>query len=91
MPHKRVLSLWFPRLGAERLIRQNPVLGDAPFAVAEDVGQMQVLSSLSETAAQAGLYRGQPLRDAHAMCAGLITRLRNPHREAAFLGVLHRW
>ncbi|MDJ0820202.1 MAG: DNA polymerase Y family protein [Paracoccaceae bacterium] len=91
MPHRRVLSLWFPRLGAERLIRQSPWLADQPFAVVEDTGQMQVLSSLSQAASEAGLHKGQPLRDAHAMCAGLITRAQVPQREAAFLGALHRW
>ena len=30
MSDRRILSLWFPRLGAERLIRRQPVLGDQP-------------------------------------------------------------
>jgi len=91
MSNRRILSLWFPRLGAERLLRRDPHLDAHPFAVVRDSGQMQVLSSLSAKASQAGLTPGQPLRDAHAMCATLLTRLQNPHREAAFLGVLHRW
>lgn len=91
MPKRRILSLWFPRLGAERLIRRDPLLTDRPLAVVRDTGQMQVLSSLSHAASAAGLHVGQPLRDAHAMCADLVTRLQNPHSEAAFLGVLHRW
>lgn len=52
---------------------------------------MQVLASLTAEAEAAGLYPGQPLRDAHATCADLITREAVPHREAAFLGALHRW
>ncbi len=91
MSNRRILSLWFPRLSAERLLRRDPHLDAHPFAVVRDSGQMQVLSSLSLKASQAGLTPGQPLRDAHAMCATLLTRLQNPHREAAFLGVLHRW
>ena len=91
MPNRRVLSIWFPRLAAERHIRRDPNLGEVPFAVVRDVGQAQELASLSALAQTAGLYEGQPLRDAHAMCADLLTRLSNPHREAAFLGVLHRW
>lgn len=78
-------------MGAERLIRQDPHLSDQPLAVVQDTGQMQVLSSLSAPASASGLSMGQPLRDAHAMCAELVTRLQNPHAEAAFLGVLHRW
>lgn len=91
MPHRRILSLWFPRLGAERLLR---VLGgpvEAPFAVVADSGQMQVIASLNGAASAAGLTTGQPLRDAHAMCPGLLTRLQNRHAEAAFLTTLRRW
>ncbi len=95
MPKRRILSVWFPRLGAERLLRRDPppevISGDAPFAVVRETGQMQVLSSLSESAQAAGLTMGQPLRDAHAMCGHLVTRLQNPQAEAAFLNTLTRW
>ena len=91
MPARRILSLWFPRLGAERLLRQADALRDQPFAVLRDTGQMQVLNSLSSAASAAGLHHGQPLRDAMAMCPDLITRLQNPQAEAAFLTVLQRW
>ncbi|MFP7672048.1 DUF6504 family protein [Marivita sp. S0852] len=91
MPNRRILSIWFPRLAAERHMRRDPNLAEVPFAVVKDVGQAQVLASLSGLAQAAGLYEGQPLRDAHAMCADLLTRLSNPHAEAAFLGGLHRW
>lgn len=91
MKHRRILSLWFPRLGAERLLRQQRGLTMAPFAVAEDRGNMQVLSSLSVAASEAGLTRDQPLRDARAMCPDLLTRLRNPRAEEMFLSGLRRW
>ncbi|WP_037370898.1 Y-family DNA polymerase, partial [Salipiger mucosus] len=91
MPSRRILSLWFPRLGAERLLRRAPQLDGVPFAVVEDRGQAQVLCALSRTASEAGLHAGQPLRDAHAICAALVTRLRSPHGEEAFLAALHRW
>lgn len=91
MHPRRILSLWFPRLGAERLIRRDPLLAESPFVVVAQTGNAQVLSSLSQSASRAGLYPGQPLRDAHAMCGDLLTRLQNPPAEAAFLGVLHRW
>lgn len=91
MRNRRILSIWFPRLAAERHIRRDPNLGAVPFAVVRDVGRAQVLASLSPLAQTAGLYEGQPLRDAHAMCADLLTRLSNPHAEGAFLGALHRW
>ena len=91
MPQSRVLSLWFPRLGAERLMRRARGLWDMPLAVVTETQNMQVLSSLNGQALQAGLKVGQPVRDAHAMCPGLITRLQDREAEAAFLTVLRRW
>ncbi len=91
MPTRRILSLWFPRLAAERLLRLDRGFLDAPFAVVEDRNNMQVLASLSGEASVAGLTPGQPLRDAQAMCPTLVTRLANPQAEAAFLSVLRRW
>ncbi|WP_135502240.1 Y-family DNA polymerase [Roseovarius aestuariivivens] len=91
MPERRILSVWFPRLGAERLLRRLALPHDVPFAVVRETGQMQVLISLSPAAEAAGLRVGQPLRDAHAMCAALLTRLQTPQEEAAFLDVLARW
>lgn len=91
MSNRRVLSLWFPRLGAERLIRAAPDLWGRPFAVLRDTGQMQVVASASAAASAEGVHVGQPHRDAQAMCPGLLTRLQNPQSEAAFLAVLRRW
>lgn len=91
MPQSRVLSLWFPRLGAERLMRLARGVWDMPLAVVADTHNRQVLSSLNGQAIAAGLRVGQPLRDAHAMCPGLITRTQDSEAEAAFLTVLRRW
>ena len=91
MPQRRILSLWFPRLAAERCLRQGFGLPGVPFAVVGEERNAQVLVSLSAEAEAAGLARGQPLRDARAMCPTLQTRLRNRQIEAAFLAVLQRW
>jgi len=91
MIKRRILSLWFPRLGAERLLRQQRGLPDGPLAVVRDLNNAQVLSSLSAEAEAEGLRPGQPLRDALAMCPVLVTRLRNPQAELAFLATLRRW
>lgn len=64
---------------------------DGPLAVVEEAGNMQLVTSVNAAAAALGLYPGQPVRDAHAMCAGLITRRRNAPAEAAFLTALRRW
>lgn len=91
MPQRRILSLWFPRLAAERCLREMRGLPPGPFAVVGDVRNAQVLVSLSAEAEAAGLTRGQPVRDAHAMCPALRTQLRNTGLDRAFLAVLRRW
>ncbi len=91
MPQRRILSLWFPRLSAERCLRQGFGVPGQPFAVVADEGQAQVLGALSAEAEAAGLRRGQPLRDARAMCPALQTRLQNRQSDAGFLTVLARW
>ena len=89
MSDRRILSLWFPRLGAERLLRRGAAAG--PLAEVEERGNMRLLASLSDEAEAAGLSLGQPLRDALAMCPGLATQARNERAEADFLLVLRRW
>lgn len=91
MPAKRHLSLWFPRLAAERLLRLERGLPSGPFVVVEDQRGAQVITSLNAEAQAAGLRPGQPLRDARAMCAGLTSRPTNRVAEANFLTTLRRW
>ncbi|MEL7117137.1 MAG: DNA polymerase Y family protein, partial [Pseudomonadota bacterium] len=91
MPNRRILSLWFPRLAAERHLRLGASPADAPFAVVAVKGNAQVLASLCPRASAEGLVQGQPVRDAQAMCPTLVTRLANPQAEALFLGAIRRW
>ncbi len=91
MHQRRILSLWFPRLAAERFLRLDRRLPAGPFAVVGEVGNAQMLVSVSSEAEATGLRRGQPLRDARAMCPELVTKLTNPQLDAAFLTVLRRW
>lgn len=91
MPNRRVLSLWFPRLGAERCLRLERGTVLAPLVVVRDAQGAQVLHSLSAEASAAGLHPGQSLRDAMAMCPTLLTRPHAPQAEAATLSALRRW
>ena len=91
MPDRRILSLWFPRLGAERLMRAARGIETGPLAVVEEQANAQVITSLNHAGQIAGLQVGQPVRDAHAMCGGLLTRTRNAPAEAAFLTAIRRW
>ncbi len=91
MSQRRILSLWFPRLAAERAIRQGQGVPGVPFAIVGEEKNAQVLTSLSLEAGRAGLTRGQPLRGARAMCPELQTKLQNVELDRAFLTVLRRW
>ncbi len=91
MSHRRILSLWFPRLAAERALRRRRDVLPLPFAIVADQNGAQILTSLNGEAEAAGLRPGQPLRDASAMCPGLLTRAADPLAEAAFLTILRRW
>ncbi|WP_424974942.1 Y-family DNA polymerase [Dinoroseobacter sp. S124A] len=88
---RRILALWFPRLGAERALRHLRLAEPGPFATVATHGAAQVLASLSAGASGEGLQVGQALRDAQAICPGLVTRAADPVGEAGFLDALRRW
>lgn len=88
---RRILAVWFLRLAAERVTRQQGHLLASPQAVVQDVGNRQTLASLTTEAEACGLHTGQPLRDALAMCPNLRTHTANPAAERAFLTSLRRW
>ena len=91
MINRRIMSLWFPRLPVERVLRLRKDTLPFPVAIVGDRNGAQALVSLNEEAEAAGLCVGQPLRDASAMCGNLVTHSADPLAEAAFLGVLRRW
>jgi len=91
MPPRCLLSVWFPRLAAERLLRRAGDIATQPFATVAEDGARPVLASLSAEAEAAGLRRGQPLREARALCPDLRTWPQDRAAEAAFLRVLGRW
>lgn len=88
---RRLLSLWFPRLGVDRIRRHEQRFWDAPLAVVRESGNLRVLSSVSPEAQAKGLFPGQSLQDALSLCSSLITRLEDPTKEAGFLTALRRW
>lgn len=91
MAIRRVLSLWFPRMAAERVLRLRRDALPGPFAVVGLRDQAQVLTSLNPAAESAGLRLGQPFRDATAICAQLVTVAEHVPADQAFLAALRRW
>jgi protein ImuB len=88
---RRILSLWFPRLAAERVLRMEPALSEIPLAVVSETGNLRQVASLTTVAEARGLHRNQPLSEAAALCPDLVTRSADPTGEAAFLTALRRW
>jgi protein ImuB len=88
---RRILSLWFPRLAAERVLRLEPALAETPLAVVSETGNLRLVASLTAVAGARGLHRGQPLSEAVTLCPDLVTRPADTAGEAAFLAALRRW
>lgn len=88
---RRILSLWFPRLAAERVLRQERILIDQPLAVVREEGNMRLILAVTEAAETRGAYRGQALQEALSVVPGLVTRTAQPDREREFLIALRRW
>lgn len=87
--HRRIVSLWFPRLAAERSLRANPV--DAPFALTLFDRNSERIHDLCARAEGAGLNRGMTLVHARSFCPGLLTRPADPKADQRFLRLLARW
>ncbi len=88
---RRILSLWFPRLGAERMIRVEPALAEAALVTVAEIGNMRQVAATTAVAEAGGLSRGQGLSEAMALYPGMVTRPADPVAEAAFLAALRRW
>ncbi|WGI22327.1 DNA polymerase Y family protein [Amylibacter sp. IMCC11727] len=91
MPSRRILSIWFPHLAAERVLRSHRGAILNPFAIVAQDGNALSLACLSAEASAQGLAVGQSLSDARAFCPNLMTAPENPLQEAGFLAGLRRW
>jgi protein ImuB len=86
---KRAVSLWFPRLPSERVVRAHPI--DAPFALIQHQGNSDRIYCLNTQAEQMGLHRGMGFSDARAFCPGLRSSPADPQADQHFLRILARW
>jgi len=91
MLQKRFLSLWFPCLGVERILRSESVLNDKPFATVTKKNNSLILSSVSCLAEKKGLWIGQLQTDARILCPDLEIREGDSFAENYFLKALQRW
>ncbi|MEC3862807.1 DNA polymerase Y family protein [Mesobacterium sp. TK19101] len=86
---RRVVSMWFPRLATDRVLRACPIPG--PFALTLTQGTANRIYCLNHEAGKQGLHRGMPVADARAFCPALQSRPADPAGDTRFLRVLRRW
>ena len=87
--HRRVVSLWFPRLASDRVLRARPAEG--PFVLTLTENNANRVYCLNDAAEWAGLYRGMSFADARSFCAGLVSRPADLAADQRFLNGLRRW
>lgn len=88
-PTRRIVSLWFPRLASDRVLRLRPSNG--PFALTLKENNAERVYCLNPEAEQAGLHRGMPFSDARAFCPGLQSRGADLNADRHMLLKLRRW
>ncbi|WP_289036324.1 DNA polymerase Y family protein [uncultured Roseibium sp.] len=86
---KRVVSMWFPRLASDRVLRARPV--DGPFALTLHTKNANRLYCLNAKAERQGLHRDMSYSDARAFCPELQSRPADPAADMRFLQALQRW
>lgn len=87
--HRRVVSMWFPRLASDRVLRARPVGG--PFALIIHQKNTNRLHCLNKAAEEHGLHQGMPYSDARAYCPDLISAPVDLHASQRFQHTLSRW
>ncbi len=90
--HRRIASLWFPHLAAERVLRREGRSDPTrPFAVVTMQKSALRLCSMNEAAKAAGLRLGATLTDVRAIYPDLLFVQEQPEKDAALLHALARW
>ncbi|MEP3347409.1 MAG: DNA polymerase Y family protein [Litoreibacter sp.] len=86
---RRIISLWFPRLASDRVLRMRAVAG--PFALTLKEHNAERIYCLNLDALQAGLHRGMPFSDARAFCHELVSAEADLQADQRLLLTLRRW
>jgi protein ImuB len=86
---RRVVSIWFPRLASDRVLRMRPLEG--PFALTHSISNTNRIYCLNTAAERLGLGAGMPFSDARAFCPELQSRPADPLADRRFQHALRRW
>ncbi|PWJ80079.1 protein ImuB [Pseudaminobacter salicylatoxidans] len=96
---QRILALWFPYLGTERILRQRlgrlwrsrPQAARPPLVVSHRENNTQRIAALDEQAEKLRLKPGMGLADARAMHPGIEVVEADPAADRRLLGSLADW
>jgi len=89
---RRIVSLWFPRLATDRILRhRSRDEAGRPLAAVVETGNRVLLHGVDRLAEQEGLSPGMTLANARAVAAHLVTVPADPRADAALLSRLARW
>ena len=89
---RRVISLWLPRLGTDRVRRQTgSVPSNHPFVLTADSHGRHLLMTVDGAAVEAGLSTGISLADARILVPDVIVQPDNPAKTATLLERLADW
>ena len=91
MPSRRIIAIWFPYIGAERILRKTQHTLENPIVVVAKRSQSEIISSISAAAQYKGLFVGQSLRDASSICPHLFVETQDLYAETQFLKGICRW
>ncbi|NDW52795.1 DNA polymerase Y family protein [Aliiroseovarius sp. PrR006] len=86
---RRVVSLWFPRLASDRVLRLRAF--DGPFVLTLKQKNSNRIYCLNRAAEHQGLHPGMPYADACAFCPELQSQIAEPEQDHRFLRALCRW
>jgi protein ImuB len=91
---KRVVSMWFPRLPSDRVLRaglRHIADDNRPFALIHHEKNTDRIYCLNQAAEAQGLHRGMGFSDARAYCPDLQSHPANRVADIKFLHTLARW
>lgn len=88
---QRFMSIWFPHLVAEGMIRRRKELSNTAFVLAApDHGRMRVTAANAIAQSQ-GIYPGMAVADGRALAAGLQVLDHEPGMDQKLLTALGHW
>lgn len=91
MMGKRMVSIWFPLLEPEQVIRRRSELREVPFVLAAKTRGRLLVQAASRAALKKGIHPGMELADSRAILPELLVLPHAPEKMAALLKALGEW